>query len=277
MTKRITISRSPLKGAAALMVGALVASGCSFLPFGSDEETVVTTEGTETPATVESEPATTVAGSPDDTAPVNEATWDTDPQEFRDQVGVEVTFECAAGGSATAIWGVEVYTDDSSVCTAAVHVGLITLADGGLVTVLIMEPLDSYEAGVANAIESSTWGEWGGSFSFPAAPPGSGTFEMISGDDSWSLRATDLTPAVGDSFEVTCTPGGELHNVWGSGTYTADSSICSAAVHAGVITTVDGGQVALLITEGLEEYESSDANGVSSFVWLSYDLSFQVS
>ena len=35
------------------------------------------------------------------------------------------------------IYGTDVYTDDSSVCTAAVHDGKITIADGGTVTVEI--------------------------------------------------------------------------------------------------------------------------------------------
>ncbi len=273
MTASFVAFRGPLKAAVILAVGALVTSGCALLPFGSEEEA---SEATAAPTTVD-------AVAPDTAAPsetpsvVNEATWETDPQDYRDQVGQELVFDCPAGGTATKIWGVEIYTDDSSVCSAAVHVGLLTPADGGEVTIEIVGPLDSYEAGIANDIESNTWGAWSGSFSFPAAPPGSGSFEPVLKDETWALKATGLNLEVGDTYTHSCAPEGQVQSFWGSGTYTADSSICSAAAHAGVITIADGGQVTVQMTEGLEAYEASEANGLLSAQWGSYDLSFQVS
>jgi hypothetical protein len=58
-----------------------------------------------------------------------------------------------------------VYTDDSSVCTAAVHAGAITVEDGGEVTIEITAGEDSYEGTEQNGIESFDYGPWGGSFS----------------------------------------------------------------------------------------------------------------
>lgn len=60
----------------------------------------------------------------------------------------------------------------------------------------------------------------------------------------------------------------------GSGPYTADSSICTAGVHAGLITIADGGTVVIEVAAGQESYEASDANGVSTSSYGSYGSSF---
>ena len=52
--------------------------------------------------------------------------------------------------------------------------------------------------------------------------------------------------------------------MWGTDTYTADSKICTAAVLEGLITVEDGGEVTIEVIEGLDSYEGSTANGVTS-------------
>ncbi|MDG2001912.1 MAG: LCCL domain-containing protein, partial [Novosphingobium sp.] len=52
-------------------------------------------------------------------------------------------------------------------------------------------------------------------------------------------------------------------SVWGTGTYTDDSSICRAALHAGMISN-RGGQVTFSVMGGLASYRGSNRNGVSS-------------
>ncbi len=54
--------------------------------------------------------------------------------------------------------------DDSSICTAAVHRGDITLASGGTVTYEIAPGQDSYEGTEQNGIISRDWGTWAGFF-----------------------------------------------------------------------------------------------------------------
>ena len=44
---------------------------------------------------------------------------------------------------------------------------------------------------------------------------------------------------------MSCPPGGRGGSVWGTDVYTSDSSVCEAAVHAGVIRRADGGVVSL--------------------------------
>lgn len=61
-----------------------------------------------------------------------------------------------------------------------------------------------------------------------------------------------------------CTPQStESGAVWGSGTYTDDSKICRAAVHAGRIST-RGGDVRFAIRGGLNSYYGSLRNGVKT-------------
>jgi hypothetical protein len=254
---------------AALAVGALLLAGCG--SSGSDEADVTTTKApttTEAETTTSDAEETTTTGSDADVEP-----WNADTQTHRDAVGETFEYECPAGGEADAIWGVETYTDDSSVCTAAVHVGLIDFDEGGTVEIEIAPGQESYESGTANDVESRSYGSWPGSFTFPEAPPGSGTFEV--GAESWRQTALNLSVPMGSTREVACSGGGELGSVWGTGTYTADSSICTAAVHAGLIDQAEGGQVTIEVIAGLDAFEGSTANGVTSSAYGAFDPAFR--
>lgn len=192
--------------------------------------------------------------------------------DHRGQDGTEVKFDCPAGGTLDTIWGTEIYTDDSSVCTAAVHVGLITVDDGGKVTIEIGPGQDSYDAAEANGVTSIYYGAWDGSFTFPDAPPGSGTFAIVA-TAGWTQDVTGLE--VGDSQTLACPPGGPVDSVWGTGVYTSDSSICTAAVPGGLITVEDGGTVTVEVVDGQDSYQGSTANGVTSQDYGSWSLSFE--
>lgn len=73
-----------------------------------------------------------------------------------------------------------------------------------------------------------------------------------------------------------CASGNGTGAVWGTGFYTADSNICGAAGHAGVIGA-GGGQI--LVTPGgrHESYPGSTQYGITSSSWGAYDRSFTVS
>ena len=83
---------------------------------------------------------------------------------MRGMNGQQFEFECPPGGEYDTIWGTDVYTDDSSVCTAAVHAGVITLEDPGTVTIEIRPGEDSYEESERNGVTSQPYPAWGGSF-----------------------------------------------------------------------------------------------------------------
>jgi hypothetical protein len=73
--------------------------------------------------------------------------------------------------------------------------------------------------------------------------------------------------SIGGQFNYNCPPQGTLWAVYGTDTYTSDSSVCSAAVHAGLATLASGGSVTIEIRSGLGAYAASDRNGVSSFAF----------
>ncbi|WCO65519.1 LCCL domain-containing protein [Iamia majanohamensis] len=113
-----------------------------------------------------------IAGSDDDLPADEEAEgdgWAENPSQFRGRDGLRVAYACEPGGDLRTVWGTDTYTDDSSVCTAAVHQGVITQEDGGRVVVEIAPGQDSYEGTEANGVGSNDYGEWGGSFTFPTA------------------------------------------------------------------------------------------------------------
>jgi len=68
----------------------------------------------------------------------------------------------------------------------------------------------------------------------------------------------------GDKVTIWCPPNGKLRTVYGSGTYSGSSSICSAAVHAGKITAAKGGAVKIKVSAGRKKYEGTQKNGVKS-------------
>lgn len=92
--------------------------------------------------------------------------WDTNATAFRDRGGLQVLYQCEAGGQFRTVWGTDVYTDDSSVCTAAVHMGLITRENGGTVRIQIAPGRESYTGTQRNGVRSSNYGRWSGSFVF---------------------------------------------------------------------------------------------------------------
>lgn len=84
---------------------------------------------------------------------------------YRSRVGQSFEF-VLTGASAGAVWGTDVYTDDSSVARAAVHAGVIAVGETKTVTVTILAGQSSYPASTRNGVTTSSWGGWGGSFSF---------------------------------------------------------------------------------------------------------------
>lgn len=66
------------------------------------------------------------------------------------------------------------------------------------------------------------------------------------------------------TFTVTGKIGG---NVWGTGTYTNDSDLASAAVHSGVLKDGETKAVTVTIVMSPETFAGSSANGVTSSDW----------
>ena len=90
--------------------------------------------------------------------------WDVQAIEHRGANGMQFRYECPPVGTPASVWGTDIYTDDSSVCTAGVHAGVITLADGGTVRIVIRPGLGAYNGTSRNGITTERWDRWDGSF-----------------------------------------------------------------------------------------------------------------
>jgi hypothetical protein len=146
-----------------LVVAVLLLAACSAPAAATPEPaTDPTPEATSEPSAEPTADATSEASDP--ASPPASDPWSATAVEHRTEVGEDFTYDCPPDGEPDSIWGTDIYTDDSSICTAAVHVGAITVEDGGEVKIEIRPGEDSYEATERNGIESFAYGQWGGSF-----------------------------------------------------------------------------------------------------------------
>lgn len=93
--------------------------------------------------------------------------WNTQANAYERKSGQRFTFYFPAGGTISSrVWGTDIYTDDCSIASAAVHAGLITAAKGGTVTIEIRAGQSAYKGSLRNGVQSKDWGAFGGSFVF---------------------------------------------------------------------------------------------------------------
>jgi hypothetical protein len=81
---------------------------------------------------------------------------------------------------------------------------------------------------------------------------------------------------VGKTLKFRCPSDGKAGSVWGTDTYTLDSSICTAAVHAGKIQLESGGPVTIEVRPGESSYKGSTRNGIKTNDYEQYGSSFIV-
>ena len=73
---------------------------------------------------------------------------------------------CPSGGTIETVYGTDIYNNTTSICTAAVHSGIITARVGGKVTIRIRPKEESYSGTYRNEVESKNTGRASGSFIF---------------------------------------------------------------------------------------------------------------
>jgi hypothetical protein len=180
----------------------------------------------------------------------------------------ELTCSCGKTEGGANMWGTDVYTDDSSLCHAAVHAGVIP-ASGGTLRVRTVAGQGSYTGSARNGMVTEDYGAWTRSIVFddPAAL-------------AKSLGGVPLCPVLYDavpqgwSGECSC-EAVRTGPVWGTNPYTSDSAVCRAARHAGVIGA-NGGVVHLSPAPGQESYSGSARNGVTSDSYGPWSRSFRI-
>jgi len=186
------------------------------------------------------------------------------------------------------VWGTTQYTSDSFTCYAAVHAGAIP-ASGGEILVTIGGPVQSFVATSQNGVQSASFGRWDTHMTIASASStgSSGGQRQVEYDASsrpsasevedggtipWSSRGLPSTRKIGSRVKVTCPPGGrDMGWTYGTDTYTSDSMVCTAAVHAGVIG-YGGGTFIVTIIAGPPSYRGSTRNGITTADYSAYPV-----
>ncbi|MBK6593782.1 MAG: putative Ig domain-containing protein [Burkholderiales bacterium] len=181
----------------------------------------------------------------------------------------KVTGNSRAGGAR----GTNVYTSDSNLSFAAVHAGVLVDGQVGVVRVVIVPPQSVFLGSALNSVDSTGYNQLSGAYavsndagSVPLAAypgmlgnplPDPGSLEDYRGRNQAALY-----------FRVT---GSNVGSVRGTGTYTDDSKLAVAAVHAGLLAVGQQGVVKVTIRPGLvattaepSPYIGTTANGIVS-------------
>lgn len=130
----------------------------------SETTTTVGGGGSATTTVPGGAPGADGAGVPDADEDALDNSWVASPGEYRGQDGLRVAYNCPAGGTLASLWGTGPFTDDSSVCTAGVFLGLITTEGGGRIVIEIAPGQDAYAAGEGHGVAAASYGTWAGSF-----------------------------------------------------------------------------------------------------------------
>jgi LCCL domain len=77
--------------------------------------------------------------------------------------GKEYTFR-VTGAARGSVWGTEVYTADSTLAAAAVHMGVLKVGETGLVTVTIMGPMQKYVGSSRNGVTTADFDRYPASY-----------------------------------------------------------------------------------------------------------------
>lgn len=185
--------------------------------------------------------------------------------------------ECQPGGTPGSIWGTGTYTSDSSICGAAQHFGWIPPGTGGSVTYRTVPGLGAYIGSSQNGVTTSDYGAWDLAFQITGITPQSGGSGVVTETIPWGASADSLGIAsnVGESYLYTCAPYDDTTlNVWGTRSYTSDSSVCGAAAHYGVLLADTGGTFRVQVTGEQTGYAGTSANGINTSSYGAWPRSF---
>jgi hypothetical protein len=205
-------------------------------------------------------------------------TWSLNASAWRGQTGGMITMYCPPNGEAGRLWGAGEYTDDSSVCTAAVHsLATFDFQRGGTVFMTMTAGRDAYAGESRRGLTSTAWERFESSFRIVGGVAGLTPNQVKDStvvEISWATTAQHLRGKTGERRFV-CPGDRQAFPVWGSDVYTDQSSICNAAVHAGVITA-EGGPVAVKLEPGRKDYQAATRNEIATQSFGSGQGSFSV-
>jgi hypothetical protein len=268
-----TLNQRIIGGCVVLVLVAIVLSGAGCSKTKNENSAAGTSGGGNITTAADN----TNAGSPASSGDGKPTTWEANATSLKGKDGETFTLACSPGGTAHSVWGSDIYTADSSICTAAVHSGLITYQQGGTVTIEVRPGRTLYGSSERNGVTTSDYGSYQQSFVFKTP-----STEVVVREAEeqipvrWNSSASMVSPEIGKTYKFKCPPAGKESSVWGTDVYTADSSICNAAVHAGKLTKDDGGSVTIEVRPGEPSYKGTTRNGIRTNDYGAYGRSFVV-
>src|SRR5882672_3214871 len=271
--------RRRIRGCVVLMLAAIVfgSAGCSRMK--NENSTAGSSGGGHT--TTSADNSNTGPSSPP-VAPSSAGngkptSWEANATSLNGKDGETLTLACSPGGTAHSVWGSDIYTSDSSICTAAVHSGLITYDQGGTVTIELRPGRTIYGCSERNGVTTSFYGPYQHSFVFRTPNTEAVVREAEAQTPVlWNTSASMVSFESGKTYKFKCPSSGKESAVWGTDIYTLDSSICNAAVHAGKLTMASGGSVTIELRPGESSYKGSTRNGIKTNDYGKYGQSFVV-
>ncbi|CBZ50802.1 hypothetical protein NCLIV_038770 [Neospora caninum Liverpool] len=219
------------------------------------------------------EPSVNGGGRPPTNAPIQLKCEDTLLRpEFSGATGHKLLVSCPAdcAHSPGPLHGCQIYSADSSICKAALHMGAIQ-RHGGEAVVTLHDGMSSYTAsrGHYGVLSIATSSPQVLSFSVTSAPQ----YRALTCADNGSFV---LKLGVGERELVICPPhcsAASNRAVYGAGLYSPISAVCRAAIHAGALTD-EGGEVVIEAGPPHEAFVGSESFGITSQKSGSYLRSF---
>ena len=272
------IERRIIAGCVALLLAAIVlgSAGCSKLKnensnagTGGGASSTSTDNSNTGPSSPSVPPSSAGKGTP--------TTWAANATSLNGKDGQTFTLACSPGGTAHSVWGSDIYTADSSICTAGVHSGLITYQEGGTVTIELRPGRTIYGCSERNGVTTSPYGLYQHSFVFKT--PDTEAVVRAAEDQTpvlWNTSSSMVSFETGKTYKFKCPSSGKESAVWGTDIYTLDSSICNAAVHGGKLTMESGGSVTIELRPGESSYKGTTRNGIKTNDYGKYGSSFVV-
>ena len=179
----------------------------------------------------------------------------------RQQIGARFTFICpASDGKDATVYGTDVYTDNSPICPAAIHAGVLRSGSTGVVSIVLGSGSESFEGTERNGVTTRSYGRWGYSYTFARddAPA------TVTWRTTWNWNERQVVD-VATPIAVECPAAGKPDAViYGDGIYTLDSAICVAAVHAGAISAEQGGVVSVTMASASSDDSGGERFGIVS-------------
>jgi hypothetical protein len=164
---------------------------------------------------------------------------------LENRVGRVATFICPSILTPTLnaqVWGTDLYSVDSAICLAAVHAGVHTAGTTSQVTLRMGGEAGPLQGTTRNGVTSSTYASAYSTYSFIS--------NGEAGQISWNTTYDRVPDDFGSPITVLCPPNGDVITsiILGTDVYRADSAICVAGVHAGIITVAPGGRVTVTLS-----------------------------